>query len=213
MGPWQGASVLTGNHRRCQSSLQLTRGRRSTPPATPWSRPLACCGPAGWSRFPQRPSTALVLSRSTNAHSRVCSEPKAGRCIIRSSRTSKTRGGGGGAARPRRRGRGARAAPPPARPRGEPIAAPSANRYQGLSPTTAAHVVKELGDRVDLVLDAGPCAAGIESTVIDVRVDPPRVLRLGAADLAALRRVVPGLGVRSDDPASADTRASPGMDA
>src|ERR1019366_8775705 len=41
MGPWQGASVLTGNHRRCQSSLQLTRGRRSTPPATPWSRPLA----------------------------------------------------------------------------------------------------------------------------------------------------------------------------
>jgi len=96
---------------------------------------------------------------------------------------------------------------------GEPIAAPSANRYQGLSPTTAAHVVKELGDRVDLVLDAGPCAAGIESTVIDVRVDPPRVLRLGAADLVALRRVVPGLGVRSHEPASADPRASPGMDA
>ena len=52
---------------------------------------------------------------------------------------------------------------------GEPVAAPSANRYQGVSPTLASHVVKELGDRVDLVLDAGPCDAGIESTVVDVR--------------------------------------------
>jgi L-threonylcarbamoyladenylate synthase len=96
---------------------------------------------------------------------------------------------------------------------GEPIAAPSANRYQGLSPTTAAHVVKELGHRVDLVLDAGPCAAGIESTVIDVRVDPPRVLRLGAADLAALKRIAPGLSARVEVSESTATRASPGMDA
>jgi L-threonylcarbamoyladenylate synthase len=96
---------------------------------------------------------------------------------------------------------------------GEPIAAPSANRYQGLSPTTAAHVVKELGDRVDLVLDAGPCAAGIESTVVDVRVDPPRVLRLGAADLAALRRIAPGLRARVEVSDSTARRASPGMDA
>ena len=96
---------------------------------------------------------------------------------------------------------------------GQPIAAPSANRYQGVSPTTAAHVVKELGDRVDLVLDAGPCAAGIESTVVDARLDPPRVLRLGAASLAALRRAAPGLRVRADDAAAEAARASPGMDA
>jgi L-threonylcarbamoyladenylate synthase len=99
---------------------------------------------------------------------------------------------------------------------GEPIAAPSANRYQGVSPTTAAHVVKELGDRVDLVLDGGPCQAGIESTVIDVRTDPPSVLRLGAADLATLRSIVPGLRLPGDagSAVAADaTRASPGMDA
>jgi len=95
---------------------------------------------------------------------------------------------------------------------GEPIAAPSANRYQGLSPTTAAHVVKELGDRVDLVLDAGPCAAGIESTVVDVREEPARVLRLGSADLGALRRAVPGLLLRPEIASVMTNRPSPGMD-
>jgi L-threonylcarbamoyladenylate synthase len=69
----------------------------------------------------------------------------------------------------------------------EPLAAPSANRFGSLSPTLAAHVVKHLGDAVDLVLDAGPCQAGIESTVVDVRGPVPRVLRPGAVDLAALR--------------------------
>ena len=72
---------------------------------------------------------------------------------------------------------------------GEGVAAPSANRYQGLSPTTAAHVVKELGERVDLVLDGGPCDAGIESTVVDVRGAAPRVLRPGAVGLAALATI------------------------
>ncbi len=95
---------------------------------------------------------------------------------------------------------------------GEPLAAPSANRYQGVSPTTAAHVVKELGDRVDLVLDAGPCEAGIESTVVDVRGDPPRVLRPGALDLATLRQVLHDVQTTSDDVRGADPRVSPGMD-
>ena len=95
----------------------------------------------------------------------------------------------------------------------EPVAAPSANRYQGLSPTTAAHVVKELGDRVDLVLDGGPCDAGIESTVVDARVDPPRVLRPGAVGIEALTAIAPGIVARLADPASDETRASPGMDA
>src|SRR5579883_1162410 len=96
---------------------------------------------------------------------------------------------------------------------GEPIAAPSANRYQGLSPTTAQHVVKQLGDAVDLVLDAGECDAGIESTVVDVRVDPARVLRPGALDLAALRRVLPDVQARVERVEGAQPRLSPGMEA
>jgi L-threonylcarbamoyladenylate synthase len=95
----------------------------------------------------------------------------------------------------------------------EPLAAPSANRYQGLSPTTAAHVMKELGDRVDLVLDGGPCDAGIESTVVDVRGHPPRVLRPGAVGVEALIAVAPDLQTIHHDPAAGERRASPGMDA
>jgi L-threonylcarbamoyladenylate synthase len=95
---------------------------------------------------------------------------------------------------------------------GEPIAAPSANRYQSLSPTTAAHVARSLGDAVDVLLDGGACPAGIESTVIDVRDAHARVLRLGAIDLPALRLVDPGvtLAVRAVD--ATDMRPSPGMD-
>lgn len=96
---------------------------------------------------------------------------------------------------------------------GQPVAAPSANRYQGLSPTTASHVVKQLGDRVELVLDAGPCQAGIESTVVDVRSNPPRVLRPGAIDLGALRRVSFALETPTDSLRGAAPRVSPGMDA
>ena len=96
---------------------------------------------------------------------------------------------------------------------GEPLAAPSANAHMHVSPTTAAHVVRSLGDRVDLVLDAGSCAHGIESTVVDVTSDVPRVLRAGATSLEALRALVPeitydaGLLVVPGDAA----RASPGL--
>ncbi len=62
---------------------------------------------------------------------------------------------------------------------GVPIAAPSANRSTELSPTRAAHVLKSLNGRIDLLLDGGPCATGIESTVIDVTGEMPRVLRPG----------------------------------
>jgi L-threonylcarbamoyladenylate synthase len=96
---------------------------------------------------------------------------------------------------------------------GEPVAAPSANRYQGLSPTTAAHVTKELGEAVDLVLDAGLCDAGIESTVVDVRTEPPVVLRPGALGADALRRVIPAVQTGVSTAASESPRPSPGMDA
>lgn len=74
---------------------------------------------------------------------------------------------------------------------GVPVAAPSANRFMHTSPTTAAHVLADLDGRIDAVLDAGPCAIGVESTVLDVTVSPPRVLRPGGVTLEALRLVAP----------------------
>lgn len=59
------------------------------------------------------------------------------------------------------------------------VAAPSANRFGSVSPTTAAHVRTELGDAVDFVLDGGPCEVGVESTIVDVTGDLPSVLRPG----------------------------------
>lgn len=60
-----------------------------------------------------------------------------------------------------------------------PLAAPSANRFTQLSPTTAQHVRDALGDAVDFVLDGGPCTVGIESTVISLTGRAPRILRPG----------------------------------
>jgi len=75
------------------------------------------------------------------------------------------------------------------------VAAPSANRFGSISPTTARHVREELGDRVDFVLDGGACDVGVESTIVDVTADEPRILRPGGItreDLEeALRRPVP----------------------
>ena len=62
---------------------------------------------------------------------------------------------------------------------GRPIAAPSANRSGRPSPTTAAHVLQDMDGRIPLILDGGPCAVGVESTVIDVSRGVPRVLRPG----------------------------------
>ena len=70
------------------------------------------------------------------------------------------------------------------------IAAPSANRYGRISPTTAAHVRAELGDAVALVLDGGPCPIGIESTIVDLSRGVPAVLRPGAIGAADIMRVL-----------------------
>lgn len=72
---------------------------------------------------------------------------------------------------------------------GVPIAAPSANASSRPSPTTAAHVARTLDGRIHAVLDGGPCAVGVESTVLDITPDVPRVLRPGGVSAAALRRV------------------------
>lgn len=71
-----------------------------------------------------------------------------------------------------------------------PVAAPSANRSTRVSPTTADHVRQELGDAVDLVLDGGPCIVGIESTVLDLSGDVPRILRPGAVNRAMIQAVI-----------------------
>jgi len=70
------------------------------------------------------------------------------------------------------------------------IAAPSANRFGRISPTTAAHVEDELGDRVAMVLDGGPCDVGIESTILDLSRDRPVILRPGAISAADIARVI-----------------------
>src|SRR6266550_6691516 len=69
---------------------------------------------------------------------------------------------------------------------GKPIAAPSANRSGRVSPTTAAHVAAELGESVALILDAGPCPVGLESTVLDLTGPLPLLLRPGAVTLEEL---------------------------
>ncbi len=80
-----------------------------------------------------------------------------------------------------------------------PVAAPSANRFMHTSPTTAAHVLADLDGRIDCVLDAGPCEVGVESTVLDLMSEPPRVVRPGGVTLEALRTVVPEvLGPRAN---------------
>jgi L-threonylcarbamoyladenylate synthase len=71
-----------------------------------------------------------------------------------------------------------------------PIAAPSANLANQVSPTTAQHVASGLADRVDLILDGGPTTVGIESTVVDATGTTPRILRPGMVTRDDLLRVV-----------------------
>lgn len=96
------------------------------------------------------------------------------------------------------------------------VAAPSANRFGRISPTTAEHVRAELGDAV-LVLDGGPCAVGLESTILDVsRVGDaegaPRLLRPGGVALGALQEVARALGLEIEDavqPGAGTRRGAP----
>ena len=78
---------------------------------------------------------------------------------------------------------------------GVPIAAPSANLFMHPSPTTARHVLEDLGERVDVILDGGPCPIGLESTVLDLSATPPQVLRPGGVPVEALQAMLPDLVV------------------
>lgn len=82
---------------------------------------------------------------------------------------------------------------------GAPIAAPSANRAMQLSPTHPEHVLKDLDGRIDLLLDAGATPGGIESTVVDVTVTPPQVLRPGLISRATLEGLIGRIEFRRDE--------------
>ena len=81
---------------------------------------------------------------------------------------------------------------------GVPVAAPSGNLSGRPSPTTAADMLEDMDGRIDAVLDGGPCRVGVESTIIDLTVTPPRLLRPGGITLEELERV---LGTVEIDPA------------
>jgi L-threonylcarbamoyladenylate synthase len=91
---------------------------------------------------------------------------------------------------------------------GVPVAAPSANLFSRPSPTRAAHVLEDLEGRVDVILDGGPAGVGVESTVLDLTVAPPEVLRPGGTPLEDLAAVLPEV---SFTPRIAEGGASPGM--
>lgn len=94
---------------------------------------------------------------------------------------------------------------------GCPLAAPSANRYTELSPTTAEHVRRGLGRRVDLILDGGPTSVGLESTLVSVVQTPITLLRPGMIDRRQLSAVVPTEAFEPRVVEEKATRQSPGL--
>lgn len=83
---------------------------------------------------------------------------------------------------------------------GFPLAAPSANRSNEISPTNAIHVARGLGDRIPLIVDGGQSQVGIESTVLDISVTPPRLLRPGMIHEESLVAVTGALDVAGKSP-------------
>lgn len=73
---------------------------------------------------------------------------------------------------------------------GGPVAASSANISEGKSPTTCSEAVTQVGESCTVAVDAGPTASGIDSTVIDLSSDAPRILREGAIDRATVARIL-----------------------
>ncbi len=92
---------------------------------------------------------------------------------------------------------------------GIPLAAPSANRFTELSPTTADHVRHSLGSEVDLILDGGPCQVGIESTVLSLAETKPVLLRPGGIPRIVLEAIIGPVALAQEIHAGA--HPSPGM--
>ena len=97
-----------------------------------------------------------------------------------------------------------------------PVAAPSANRSNRVSPTTADHVRDELGDAVDVILDGGPCRVGIESTVLDLTTPRPTILRPGGVSREQIEAVIGsvdagGVGPHAQVGSGSSPARSPGL--
>jgi L-threonylcarbamoyladenylate synthase len=92
---------------------------------------------------------------------------------------------------------------------GVPIAAPSANRFGHTSPTSAAHVLQDLGEYIDLILDGGETSVGVESTVLDLTQTPPVILRPGGLTREELERLVGPVGWQ--EKSGPGPQASPGL--
>ncbi|WP_291271111.1 L-threonylcarbamoyladenylate synthase [Geothrix sp.] len=94
---------------------------------------------------------------------------------------------------------------------GRPLAAPSANRSQHLSPTRAEHVASSLGEAVDLILDGGATAAGLESTILDLSGEAPRILRPGPIQPAELAALIGPVDLWAGAVKAGVRQAAPGM--
>ena len=92
---------------------------------------------------------------------------------------------------------------------GLPIAAPSANLFGHPSPTSAQHVLDDLNDCIDMVVDGGNTPVGLESTVLDLTSTPPMILRPGAISLDMLRTIIPDVTTRIAT--THETMRSPGL--
>lgn len=91
-----------------------------------------------------------------------------------------------------------------------PIAAPSANRFSRPSPTSAQHVLEDLGDEIELLLDAGPTSIGLESTILDLSDGKPALLRPGGLSLEAMSEFLPDLAYAPRYLAESETAPAPG---
>ncbi|MBI1365619.1 MAG: threonylcarbamoyl-AMP synthase [Alphaproteobacteria bacterium] len=81
---------------------------------------------------------------------------------------------------------------------GAPLAAPSANRSGSVSPTSPAHVRESLGDKVDMILNGGPCAVGLESTILKIEGEEAKLLRPGGIALRDIENVIGRSVIRAD---------------
>lgn len=89
------------------------------------------------------------------------------------------------------------------------VAAPSANRFGRISPTTARHVFEDLGDQLELIIDAGPTRVGLESTIVSLTGPEPLILRPGAISVTALEKALGGRRLKFA--AGTDCQRAPGM--
>lgn len=100
---------------------------------------------------------------------------------------------------------------------GTPIAAPSANRFGYISPTKAVHVLEQLGDRVDMIIDGGDCAVGVESTIIRLTDERSVILRPGGVPVEEIEAIIgpvetaPGAEAKPESPGQLPSHYSPSI--